>query len=668
MRIGLKLTVMFTISSLIVMSLGSYGIYLYSRDAVGARIFDQLNSVAVLKETEINMFIKQEKRELEGVASEHALVHAFSPLFLPNGTKYHNLSTHNEMRQLLIQSLSISPDFLELFVMDKEGRVHLSTDEQEEGKMRSEEDFFTQAKTRTFVQSFRYDASTQKSIIIISTPLRNSAGNTIAVLAGKIDPDEVSEIMAERAGLGQSGETILVNRLNLLVTSSRFIPGAEFNKAIFTEAVKRCLKRESGQGVFADYRGVRSLTMYVWLPETELCLIAKMNEQEAMAPVTRLQAIIILIVICMIFVSLGIGLYVSKMIEKPIIDLKDAVTRLASGDLSTKVKPSAIYEFRQLVEIFNKMTEELKKSKAQIERHSGEMETTVDARTRELKKKVAELTGTKNAMLNMMEDLDKSNKELLEAQKGLKANVLELKKLDQEKDTFISIAAHELKTPMTAITGFAQLLESEKTISDVKTRSRYLGIIRDEVKRLAKLVTEVLDLSRLDLGTLKFTIETLDVPKMVGEVVEELQPKATARGLKLKIKVDRGIPQAETDKERTRQVLINLVDNAIKYSKKGTVEVAAKRDNKFVRISVADNGIGIPKEYFSKLFTRFYQIENPLTREVGGSGLGLSICKELIEGLGGRIWFESKLGKGSTFFFTIPFKPSTITHQEAKEI
>lgn len=356
----------------------------------------------------------------------------------------------------------------------------------------------------------------------------------------------------------------------------------------------------------------------------------------------------------MVLFTFSLFLILRVIVIKPITEINKGLDAIAENNFSYRVKIKSQDEIGQLASAFNQMAEDLKKSRAQIGSHSRELETRVEGRTTDLKDKVAELTDTKTAMLNMMEDLDKSNKELMEAQKGLTRNVSELKKLDQEKDTFISIAAHELKTPMTAITGFAQLLENKKTIRDAQTRNKYFGIIKEEIKRLSKLVTEVLDLSRLDLGTMKFTMELCDVSPLLEQVRDELLQKAKTKGLKLDFHIDSSLPKIVTDKERTLQVLINLVDNAIKYSEKGTITVQAGKDKDFIKFSVADTGIGIPKEHFSKMFTRFYQVENPLTRKVGGTGLGLSICKDLVEALGGKIWFDSRIGKGSTFFFTIP--------------
>ncbi len=351
-----------------------------------------------------------------------------------------------------------------------------------------------------------------------------------------------------------------------------------------------------------------------------------------------------------------VGFFYIQRIINPIKKLTETAEEISKGNLNVKSDIKSKNEIGQLASTFNQMTKDLKKSQEQIMVHSEELESTVQERTSELNEKVKELEGNRTAILNMMEDVDSTNKELVKAQEKLKKSFTELKSLDQNKDTFISIAAHELKTPMTAIHGFAQLLENEKVIRDPESRNKYLKIIEHEVERLAKLVTEVLDLSRVDLGIIKFSIEDVDVAKIANEVEEELKEKVKSKKLYLKFMKEKHLPTIQTDKERLKQVLINLVDNSIKYAEKGgtTVDIAKEKD--FLKFTIADKGIGIPKNRYDKMFTRFYQVENPLTRKVGGSGLGMSICKEFVEALGGKIWFESRVGKGTTFFFTLPIR------------
>jgi len=354
--------------------------------------------------------------------------------------------------------------------------------------------------------------------------------------------------------------------------------------------------------------------------------------------------------------SLVYSFLVTKSILDPISKFEEATTRIAEGEFGLTIEVKSKDELGKLALHFNEMSKKLLEFKRKIESHQKELEKTVRERTKELNKKVKELTETKIALMNMMEDLSETNKKLLEAQKKLKKSYMELKKLDVEKDRFISIAAHELKTPMTAISGFAQLLKDEEIIKDKEKRLRYLKIIEDEIKRLSALVTDILDLSRIDLGTMKVFVEEVNINEILNDVKNEMIELAKEKSLYLNVEVEKGIPNILTDKEKLKRILLNLVSNSIKYTEKGGVTIKAEKEDNEIKFSVSDTGIGIPKEYFNKIFTRFFQVSSPYTRKAKGSGLGLSICKELVELLGGKIWFDSEVGKGTTFYFTLPLK------------
>jgi signal transduction histidine kinase len=240
--------------------------------------------------------------------------------------------------------------------------------------------------------------------------------------------------------------------------------------------------------------------------------------------------------------------------------------------------------------------------------------------------------------------------------KELERSNKKLRELDKKKDEFISIASHELQTPMASIKGFSQLLQDDKTFKDPKKRKKYLKIMEDESTRMSKMVKNMLSLSRIDMGTMKFDVETINVNGFLEEIGLEMERISEKRGLKLTVHSTKGLPKMRTDKEKLRQILINLITNSIKYTEKGSITVDAIKKGKSIQFSVTDTGIGIPEKEQKKIFDRFYQIESPETRKVLGAGLGLSIVREYIRLMGGRIWLESKVGKGSTFYFTLPIK------------
>lgn len=366
------------------------------------------------------------------------------------------------------------------------------------------------------------------------------------------------------------------------------------------------------------------------------------------------------IIIFMFFIScvsicLAAILFI-KNITFPVLKLTKLAEEIRKGNFDVKMEIKSGDEIEKLSEAFNRMVSELKEYRKRIEKHSEELENLVKKRTDELHKKIKELNESKMALLNMMEDVDEANKQLLEAQEKLRKSYEELKKMDVKKDEFISIAAHELKTPITAIHGFSQLLQNPKVAENKEMREKFLKIIDKETKRLGNLITDILDLSRIDLGSIKFNYQRVDIYEVLESIKKEASMLIKDTPLYIEYKIEKNLPKIITDRERLVQILLNLINNAVKYTPHGKITISVKKEGDFVHFSVKDTGIGIPRSQREKIFERFYQIDSSYTRQKGGTGLGLSLCKEFVERLGGRIWVESKLGKGSTFHFTLPIK------------
>jgi signal transduction histidine kinase len=227
-----------------------------------------------------------------------------------------------------------------------------------------------------------------------------------------------------------------------------------------------------------------------------------------------------------------------------------------------------------------------------------------------------------------------------------------LRELDRLKDEFIAITSHELRTPLASVYGAAMTLQRQEL--DPEQRESMLGVIYRESARLARLVDQVLWASRLESGRVTTTIESCDPVELVEEVVEAEQTHMPA-GLSLTVAADEPAPRVAADGEKVKQVLTNLIDNAVKYSTEGGgIEVSLQAANGLVRFSVRDDGLGIPLVEQQRIFDKFHRLDPNMTRGVGGTGLGLYICRELVDQMNGRIWVTSREGEGSTFAFELP--------------
>ena len=232
-------------------------------------------------------------------------------------------------------------------------------------------------------------------------------------------------------------------------------------------------------------------------------------------------------------------------------------------------------------------------------------------------------------------------------------DISELARLEEVRRDFVANASHELRTPLAAIRGFAETLLESPSLTDAERRS-YLEIIDRHAQRLAHIVHDLLELSTVERGRLRLEPVEVDVGQLVDSLIRDTQPRLRERRLEIGYSAQ-GKALAFADPRALEQVLINLLDNAMKYSEPGgRIELAVEEAGPKLRVRVRDTGIGIPEEDLGRIFERFYRVDKARSRALGGTGLGLAIVKHLVQSLGGEISVASRLGEGSTFTFTLP--------------
>jgi signal transduction histidine kinase len=225
-----------------------------------------------------------------------------------------------------------------------------------------------------------------------------------------------------------------------------------------------------------------------------------------------------------------------------------------------------------------------------------------------------------------------------------------LREFDRLKDEFIAIVSHELRTPLTSVYGAALTLRTHEL--DATRRRQLLDIVSTESARLGRLLDDILWVSRLDAGRDETLITRVEPFELVSDVIAAARTHA-GPGTSLELDYDATSLPVAADADNLRQVLVNLVENAIKYAG-GRIEIRVQPQDATTRFSVSDDGPGIPPKQSERIFEKFYRLDSSLTNAVGGTGLGLYICRELIEGMRGQIWVDSTLGEGSTFSFELP--------------
>ena len=231
----------------------------------------------------------------------------------------------------------------------------------------------------------------------------------------------------------------------------------------------------------------------------------------------------------------------------------------------------------------------------------------------------------------------------------------ELRLLDLAKDEFVSIASHQLRTPLTALKGYTgMLLDGDPGPINDKQRE-YLNEIKDANDRMIVLITALLNVSRVDLNVFIVEPEPVDFQKVAESVLGDLAGAINDKKIRVETGFEKGIPLINADPSITQMIFQNLLTNAVKYTPaNGTITLKIRKDGPTILISIADTGYGIPDAAKPKIFTKLFRADNARTKDPSGTGLGLYIVKETIEKTGGKIWFESKENKGSTFYVSIP--------------
>lgn len=236
--------------------------------------------------------------------------------------------------------------------------------------------------------------------------------------------------------------------------------------------------------------------------------------------------------------------------------------------------------------------------------------------------------------------------------------------VDRMKSDFVSIVSHELRTPLTSIKGYLDLISIGASGPVTKQQKSFLAIARDNAERLSELVTDLLDISRIESGKTDLNVQVVSVREVIDEVATVLKKEFDDRGLSLTLDLPSDLPEILGDPNRISQIMTNLLSNAYKYTARGGATVRARRMPDSIQVDVVDTGIGISVEDQAQLFTRFFRVDDPTVRQQPGTGLGLHITKSLVEMHNGQIWLKSQPGAGSTFSFTLPL-PAGLVHETA---
>jgi signal transduction histidine kinase len=615
MKLRNKILLLFLLISQFPVLLTGYIAYHINREALEQETISYLVATNLQKSTRINRWIDDAAQDLQYLAGtpflHEQLVKEIDrhDAFGPEHQHFHQDLIHHYLQPMMVKE-----NFIELFILrPSDGTILLSTDSLQEGKIKENRHYFLEGQKSTYIQNVFYSMALLQPGMVISTPVSDTGGHLVAILAARLNMKDLTSIMKERSNLKATEDTYLVNPQNYFITEPRYGTEYALRRTVYTTGVQSALQGQEGTAIYSDYRGIPVVGAYRYLPERKIALITEIDQEEHLAPIKRLQKTTLGISAIMAILSLLVGWICADALLKPLIHLVAAVNKVSADNLVFTETISGKHEIAQLAKAFAGMTERLQETLVSRDALQKEVE---------VRKKAEE--GLENALVQ----LSRSNKEL---------------------EQFAYVASHDLQEPLRMVSSYVQLLaERYKDQLDEKAQ-KFINYAVDGAVRMQMLIQDLLGFSRVSTKGLDFV--PVDCNILLAEALENLRIAITTS--EAEITSDQ-LPVVSVDRIQIVQVFQNLIGNSLKFcvNKLPKVHMGAELSDGHWRFSVRDNGIGIDAKYTDKIFVIFQRLHT--REEYPGTGIGLALCKRIIERHGGDIWFESEVDMGTTFYFTLP--------------
>jgi signal transduction histidine kinase/DNA-binding response OmpR family regulator len=609
----------FLFLSLVSVILMGYLVYIQATDALKNSVFERLEAIGAFKADTLKRWIEDQRVNvhllawLPDVRTQTEILH----------NDEHSISEYQSAYQRLSEYLrfvaSRTADTEELFILNSKGHITFSTDKTNEGWSRSSFPYFSKGRYMSYVQNVYTSPFSGKPTITISAPLFNKDGQRIGVMASHLNLLRINRLLAERTGLGKTGETYLIDKNGNFISDILYKTDSDQKNTAHSQGIDTELNGQDSAGLYLNYAGVPVVGIYRWLNEHDMALVAEMSQEEAFS-LARGLAWMILWVGVIMAVMLGAGVWLlARQITKPILAIADAAIRVAAGDLTSEAEVFTDDEIGVMARAFNQMTRQLRESIQYLEER-------VTERTEDLEQEITE-------RMLIEENLHQA-KEAAEA-------------ANHAKSAFLASMSHELRTPLNAILGYAQFLQKDPAVTE--HQKDRLKIIHKSGDHLLSLINDILDLSKIEAGRIGINSTEFSMPDFLNSITAMFQIRADQKGIEFKCETSARLPgYVSGDETRLRQILINLLVNAVKFTEKGSVSFNTDYADSRIFFEITDTGPGIAPDELEKIFDPFYQTGN-YVKKYEGTGLGLSISRKIAEIMGGSLTVKSTPGQGSVF-------------------
>ncbi len=622
LRIGHKLVVIFLMISVIPLLAISTFVFFYTKAELEKKTIASLQAVNKSRAAHINHSIQLRQEQAKGFAGSYVMRqlkeagHNDPSVIL--GIQMYIDSTYADLKAEPTSpylDIDKTTDIEIIGVWDVYGTIVANNHKKLIGKKMPFEYMQNVNNQGTYFAGFQKDPLTGENFLISLEQIRNWESDLIVgAVALKTRAKILDDITTAREGLGRSGETYVVDSQYRMITQPRFSKRRVFGKQVMTPGTRACLTQKQAPNIYKNYRGVDVLGVQTYLPDQQWCLVAELEAAEAFAPVRAFRNRTLIFGGVLVLFIILFSMLASRLFTRPILRLHEASQNVARGRYDVEVPVDTKDEIGGLTQAFNEMTK---------------------------------------GLAGFTKELEEKNKALFKNWAQTTRQKKELREVNQELDSFVYTASHDLRAPLRGIASFASFLEEDYKDKLDKQGREYLDEIRKAATKMNAFIEDLLTLSRI--SRIKNPFEDVPMRELLDTVLDRL--KFDIKNNNADLHAPAKLPLVRCDRIKMAEVFQNLINNAIKFSSKNNqqrprVEIgyeSAGNDHKFF---VKDNGIGIDPKYHEQIFGIFKRLHTD--KEYEGTGAGLSIIKKIIDDHQGRIWVESEPGHGATFYFTIP--------------